>query len=199
MTNESMLRKVCIISNAIDVMNESGLQSISTKEIAKRSGISEGTLFKYFPRKYILLQAVLEHYSQYDDDVFNTAMTKAVKPKEALIFYIDFYAGYYENYPAITVITQSYDLLSSIPEIKDAIYTIYNKRCSFMKELIENILRTGEISEETDSELLAEIFYSTCRGVCLRWRMSGYAFSLREKLLEAVNLLLDAYVMEEKV
>jgi AcrR family transcriptional regulator len=90
MENESLFRKESIVLNTIDVINEFGIQSVSTKEIAKRMNVSEGTVFKYFSKKSDLLFAVLEHYSQYDDDIFTTIRSKNMDPKEAIIFYINF-------------------------------------------------------------------------------------------------------------
>lgn len=193
MLYETMFRKESITLNAIDVMNESGFHSVSTKEVAKRSGISEGTVFKYFPKKNNLIYAVLEHYSQYDDDIFNAARSREGSPREAIIFYIDSYMTYYENYPAITVITQSYDLLGSIPELEDKVKDIFTKRLGFMQKLIEEAQKVGEICKSVNSENLSEIFTSTCRGIILKWRMNSFGFPLREKTLSAVGMLLDAF------
>jgi len=199
MADEAMYRKESIVSNAIDVISESGLQAISTKEIAKRSGISEGTLFRHFPRKNILLQAVLEHYCQYDDDIFHTAMMKNVSPRDALLFYIEFYAAYYENYPEITVIMQSYDLINSIPEIREDIGKIFGRRQEFMRQLIEKVKESGEIKKEADSELLTDIFSSSLRGICLVWRMKSFGFPLKKRLMNTAYMLLDAFGTSEKV
>lgn len=199
MDNNAVLRKESILLNTIDVINEAGIHSVSTKEVAKRSGVSEGTVFKYFPKKNNLIYAVLEHYSQYDNDIFDTARKRGESPREAIIFYIDSYMTYYENYPAITVVTQSYDLLRSIPGLDDKVKSIFNNRLRFMRELIEDAQKAGVISKNANSEDLADILTATCRGICLKWRMNSFGFPLREKILDAVVMLLDAFGTERSI
>ena len=199
MDNNTVLRRESIILNTIDVINEFGIHSVSTKEIAKRLGISEGTIFRYFPKKNNLLNAVLEHYSQYDDDIFHTVREKKMPPEEAIVFYIDSYMAYYENYPAITAITQAYDMLKDIPELGDKVKSIFTNRSSFMKELIEEAQKTGVICKGVDIDNLTDIITSTYRGICLKWRMNNFDFPLREKTLNVVCMLLDAFSCRKKI
>lgn len=193
MDDKAMYRKESIVLNTIDVINEFGVHSVSTKEVAKRMGVSEGTIFKHFPKKNNLIHAVLEHYSQYDDDIFITSRTNKIHPKEAIIFYVDSYMTYYENYPAITAITQAFDVLRYIPELEDKAKSIFNSRLRFMKELVEEAQKRGVICKDADSDELADILTSTCRGICLKWRMNNFSFPLKEKTLNAVCMLLDAF------
>ena len=47
----SVPKRESIVLNAIDLIHEFGIHLVSTKEIAKRLGISESTVFKYFPKE----------------------------------------------------------------------------------------------------------------------------------------------------
>lgn len=199
MEESTTLRKENILLNAIDVINESGFQALSTKEVAKRSGVSEATIFKYYPRKKHLINAVLEHYSQYDSDIFHSALNREGYKREAIIFYIDSYAIYYENYPAITVVAQAYDLLRTIPGLESKVDEIVTGRRAVMKRLIERAQEAGELSKEADGERLAEILLSTFRGICLKWRMGGFRFSFRDECLKTANMLLDAFGPSSKI
>lgn len=53
-------REVDILQAAIDLFGEEGFQSVSTRKIAARAGVSEGTLFNYFSSKNELMRAILE-------------------------------------------------------------------------------------------------------------------------------------------
>lgn len=186
-------RKESIVFTAIDFIHEFGIQSVSTKEIAKRLGISESTIFKHFPKKNDLLMAVLDQFSLYDNDIFRTAISKKKDPREAITFFIDSYTGYYENYPAITALVQAYDVFRSIPELKEKAIGIVFHRLECMEKLVLAAQESGELRDDTDSALLAEMLISTCRGISLRWRMKEHGFSLREETLKAVRMLLDAF------
>ncbi|HWQ30945.1 MAG TPA: TetR/AcrR family transcriptional regulator [Negativicutes bacterium] len=199
MDDTMAFRKETILLNTIDVVNESGFQTLSTKEIAKRSGVSEATIFKYYPRKNHLINAVLEHYSQYDSDIFHAALNRGGSPREAIIFFIDSYATYYQNYPAITAVLEAYDTLRIIPGLKSKVEEIVTGRSAVMKRLIERAQEAGELGKEADSGRLAEVLISAFRGICLKWRMRGFVFSFRDECLCTATMLLDAFDSSGKI
>lgn len=186
-------RREKIILSAIDLINEFGILNISTKEIAKRLKISESTIFKQFPKKNDLVLTVLEQFSIYDNDIFTTATSPPRDPKEAILFYIDFYMTYYENYPAITALISAYEMLRGIPELESKAKEILIKRQGFMKQLIDAAQAAGLIRKNISSERLAGIFTATCKEICLRWRIMNFDFSLRQETANTMNLLLDAF------
>lgn len=50
-----------ILEAAIDVISEKGFHGAKTSEIAKRAGVAEGTIFRYFKIKKDLLRGILIH------------------------------------------------------------------------------------------------------------------------------------------
>ncbi len=51
-----------ILFNAAKLFAENGYEGVRTKEIAKASNISEVTLFKYFPKKEVLYNTLLDEF-----------------------------------------------------------------------------------------------------------------------------------------
>ena len=66
-------RRESIIISTIGVLNEVGLQNLSTKLIAKREDVSEGTLFRHFICSYA------EYYENYP------AITELVQAYDSLM------------------------------------------------------------------------------------------------------------------
>lgn len=190
--NNFLHRKESVILTAIEIIDELGIQGLSTREIAKRQGISEGTLFRHFKSKNEIVMAVLDYFSKYDADIFDSVKLKGLKSKEAIIFLIDSHVSYYENYPAITAVTQLYGVLSAEPDFADKIKSIFFGRKNFLRKIIEGGQRTGEIKSNIESDILAHIIDGTFRSICLTWRLNGRTFSLRDKMLSALTLLLEA-------
>lgn len=189
----SLHRRESIILTTIDLIDEVGIQAVSTREVANRQGISQGTVFQYFKKKNELLNAVLEQFAMYDNDIYDTTKLKNMEPKEAIQFYIDSYLSYYENYPAITAVTQAYDVLRNDPELGSKVRSIFTRRAEAMLELIVKAQQSGVMDSELDSSVLADIFLSTFNGICLKWRVNTLEFSLRERTLEAIHLLLNKF------
>lgn len=59
-TSKRVDRKAQIMAAAAEVFSELGFERASTRAIAKRAGVAEGTIFNYFPTKRDILVYVLE-------------------------------------------------------------------------------------------------------------------------------------------
>ncbi len=193
MSKSLLHRRESVILTAIEIIDELGIQGLSTREIAKRQGISEGTLFRHFATKNDIVLAVLDYFSKYDGDIFHSVRLKGLKPKEAITFFADSYVTYYENYPAITAMTQIYGVLSHEPDFVPKIHSILNGRKSFLKKVIEEGQKVGELKTDANSDILADIIIGTFTAICLSWRLDACNFSLREKTLSALDMLLAAF------
>lgn len=184
-------RKERIIITTIDIIDEIGILSLSTREIARRQGVSEATLFRHFKSKNDILIAVLDYFSQFDTDIYQSTILKKLKPIDAVIYYVTANTEYYENYPAITSIMQIFDVLKGEQGLTDKINEIKNRSTHYLKLLIEEAQLVGNLRVEIDSEILALMISGLCREICLTWRLSGKNFSLKEKTLIALKLLLE--------
>ena len=51
-----------IIATTREIIREKGYEGVLTPEVAQRCGISEATIFKYFPTKRELLRTVTEQW-----------------------------------------------------------------------------------------------------------------------------------------
>jgi Transcriptional regulator len=194
---ELIHRKDRFVITAIEILDELGIQGLSTREIARRQGVSEATLFRHFQNKNDLLVAVLDFFSQFDDDIIQSIKIKHFLPDEAIFYFVNSCTEYYENYPAITSILQSFDILNNVPELTEKVKSIFIKRADLLKQLVEEAKSIGEIPYDIDSENLACIISGFCREICLKWRLENYQFSLKEKTLSTLKMLLDALKKNE--
>lgn len=185
-------RREQIVSAAITLIDECGMQAVSTKEIARRLGISEGTIFNYFAKKDDLLEAALDQFSQYDDDLFLTAKMKNSSSIDAICYYINSYSIFYENYPAIIALYQAYDVLNFGDVLTQKIKNIYSRRKQFIKDMIQDGQSKLEIKNDINSDILACIITSSVIGVYLEWRIDNRKFSLHERVIETLNILINS-------
>lgn len=184
-------RKESIVLSAIEIINELGLQGLSTKELAKKQGITEGALYKHFNSKDEIITAVLDYYVHYDGLIRDSIEVKNLTPKQALIFTLKSYAEYYENYPAITSIENSYEFLRYDANASNKIKGIFKSRETFISSLIEKGINEGEFSDNTDKRRMAEIILGAFREITLKWRIDEYSFSLKDEVLEVLNIIFN--------
>lgn len=185
-------RKERLIITTIDLIDELGIQGLSTREIARREGVSEATLFRHFKNKNELLLAVLEYYTKFDADLLESARLKNLKPRDSMVYLVRSYAEYYESYPAITSVMQLLDVLRYEGALAEKIKSIKKVRMESFKQIIDNAQKTGEMRPGFDSESMALVINGMIREFCLKWRIEGHTFSLRDKILLTLGMILDA-------
>jgi AcrR family transcriptional regulator len=192
-------RREGIIISTIEALHEVGIQNLSTKEIAKREGVSEGTLFRHFKNKTDILLGVLDHFSQYDDDIIQSCISRNLDPIETIKNYMSTYAIYYQNYPEITAIIHSYNSLITDVELADKVKMIINKRSDFLYRLIEEAKRQRLIAKDIDSSILVDLISGGFRDTCLRWRIESFNFSLKERSATMIDMIMCAFVNKKHI
>ncbi|CUH95719.1 hypothetical protein P22_1797 [Propionispora sp. 2/2-37] len=176
-------RKDKIIVSAIDIVNELGLQGLSTKEIAVRQGIAESALYRHFKNKDEILVEALRYYAKFDPMINTTIRRSNFSLKESLLFFAKVHAEYYENYPAITAVTYYYTCFLNNPATAKVSRDIYDSRRHFFKELIEKARLSGEVGDAFTSAELTEVLYGYFTFTVIRWRLNHYNFPLKEQML----------------
>ena len=182
-------RRESMILTTIELIDQHGIHQVSTREIAKHQGITEGAIYRHFKSKNELLLEVLALFSKYDKDIFYTAAKKD-NGIEAIEFVFDSFSSYYENYPSMTAILMSLDIMRYDKELKGKVEGIVTDRLDFLQNIIQTGHRKGQISPTMNSEEVADILYGTFVGICSRWRLQGYSFSLHDKMMNAIQIIL---------
>lgn len=186
-------RREGIIISTIETLNEVGLQNLSTKLIAKREGVSEGTLFRHFSSKTEIMIAVIDHFSQFDNAIIETSKNRKLSPLETIRYFVCAYAEYYENYPSITVIVQAYDSLMCDPQLCDKVKAIIAKRSDFILKNIREAQENGTIKANINGELLEHLITGGITDICLKWRIEKFNFSIKDRTLAMLGIVLEAF------
>lgn len=183
-------RKERIIYTAIDVMNELGVQALSTKKIAQYEKISESTIFKHFENKNNILMAVLEFYGQYDHDLFESIKIKEIRGIEGVYYLLGALITYYENYPAVTAITQGIDEMRYIEHLAEKAESIVRERLMCLTDLVKEAQSLGEIDEDIQADIAADLLMGALQATIRRWRMEKFNFSLNERGRTAIDYVI---------
>ena len=185
-------RREYIVLTAVELLHENGAGHVSTKEIARRLGISEAMVFKIFPKKNDIMIAVLDHFARYDKDIMITASEKCENSYEAILFIANSLLTYYENYPAIISVYQIMVTAKGNPELEKRSEEICNNRLECYKQLILKAQRDGRMNETLDPELVADCLIFIFRGMCSKWRHMDCGFPLKDRTNKAIELYLSA-------
>lgn len=193
MLSSLLNRRETLILNAIEIVDIKGFSGLSTRELAKKEGVSEATIFKHFKSKNDLIMAILEYFSQYDKAIMRSIENNKLDPVDSIYSFIESFISYYENYHEITAIFNSYESLISNDDFKQKIKEIFFERNNFLNNLIKDAIEKNRVSLDIESEQLTDIIYGTLRGVIYRWRLLDYQFSIRSYFMEILKSILKVF------
>jgi AcrR family transcriptional regulator len=94
---KSELTKQRILDAAARILAQKGIAETRTAELAAEAGLSEGAIFRYFPTKRHLVEAVIRHFLNELHHELNQVLKEAegLPEKEALEMIIDFHFGFF--------------------------------------------------------------------------------------------------------
>lgn len=183
-------RKERIVISAIDIIDEMGLHELSLRELARRQGISDAALYRHYESKEAIILAVLDYYSRYDEHIAESVLNRGMPPGEGILFFVNSIVEAYESYPALTSIVYSLEVLTREDAAVSKVKDIFRFRSGFIIRLVEQGQEQGSITDKISCEDLADMILGVKRVVTLKWRMEKYGFSLKQRIISAVEALL---------
>ncbi|MFA6807464.1 MAG: TetR/AcrR family transcriptional regulator [Eubacteriales bacterium] len=180
-------RKDKILIDAIDILDKYGTHGLTTREIAKREGISEPAVYRQYTGKKDIIMNILDKYAEFDNYISDTIDKNGMSFKEGINFYVKSYAEYYENYPQICTVMFSYDLYKYEENTRDKMQKILSNRSEYLISYCDLAKKNEEISKDIETEDLVDLLQSVIWWYVFKWKTFDYQFTLKEKLLEVVN------------
>lgn len=184
-------RRDMIIFTAIEIIDELGVQGLSTKEIALRQEIAESALYRHFKSKDQIVTSIIEYFRCFDESIYRTVLEKKDNCEDKILAFINAYIEYYENYPAITSILHSFEILSHGPGNGDKVKQIFDSRLHNLAHIIETGQEEREISDKYTASELACIIQGFCNTVILQWRLENCSISLKEMIFPTLEKILS--------
>lgn len=104
-----------ILSHAAEIFHEVGVDSASMSAIARKSGMSLASLYRYFPNKAAIVKAIAEGHVSRMEAVLRERLATP-NPMDALDELIDLFYEFYRNEPAYSAIWSG---VQSMPELRE--------------------------------------------------------------------------------
>lgn len=175
-------RKEKIVISAIELLEEEGMNGLTTKNIAKRQQVTEPALYRQFEGKQDIINSIMEEFGSFDERIQETIGQSELWGKASLLFYTERYAELYENYSELSTILLSMDLYFYDNVTRARMTEILTNRKEFLTELISKCRQDLRIAEQVTDEELASIIQGVIVSNILEWRLGGKSYSLKEKL-----------------
>ncbi|EJR54709.1 hypothetical protein IIM_01649 [Bacillus cereus VD107] len=159
-TDKRNERQMRILEAAVDMFGEKGYAATSTNEIAKRAGVAEGTIFRYYKtKKDLLLAVVMPTLTKFAAPFFVQAFAKEIfktnyESYEGLLRVVinNRFEFAKKHFPMIKILIQEVPFQ---PELKSEIQQLVETELlSHFKKLIVKFQEDGEIIEIPPSSVV---------------------------------------------
>jgi len=169
---------------------ELGFQSATTREIARRAGVNEVTLFRHFRTRLDLVRAVISETLDAEVAFMESHHFDAEDLRAAISHYVEAYVRVVERREAVAriVIGEGHLLPKDIQERIISVVTL-------MKEQVANWLREGQrngvVRPEIEPMGAVEVLRDALHSAVLRWSTFGCRSCPRDVYLQT---LIDIFV-----
>lgn len=90
-----------ILEGTLEAIGRHGLRKLGMIDVATVSGVSRGTLYRYFPSRETLLEELFDYERQRFEVGVNEALASVPPGQARLDAHIDFILGYLRTHPAL--------------------------------------------------------------------------------------------------
>jgi len=181
-----------IINSAKKLFAEQGYQKTTIVDISKQAGLSEAALYEYFQGKEDLLLTipdlwVSELLKDLDEQLFGVRGAENKLRK-----FLWWYLRRIEQSPLDAKIVYLF-LKTNANFLNTEVYANVKKLYSYLIDIFEEGLKTGEMKSDLDSRIARDIFVGTLDHIITRWLLKDMSYSLFDNLDNTFNLIVSAF------
>lgn len=172
-------RRAVIVGVVVELAAEQNPNDITTAAIAKRMGLTQGALFRHFPTKDAILQAVMtwvaERLLSWVDKAAQAAESPIAALEAIFMTHIDFVAEH-PGVPRMMFGELQRAGETAPKRIVQALIRRYGER---LHKLIEEGKAQRELDAALDTEAAATLFIGTIQGLVMQSLLTGDVTNIR--------------------
>jgi AcrR family transcriptional regulator len=172
-------RRSATVETVIALAAEQNPNSITTTAIAKRMGVTQGALFRHFPSKDAILDAVMQWVAERLLSALDAAARQANSPLGALEAMFMANVEFVARHPGVPRMMFGELQHAGMTAPKRMAQTLIRQYGERLHALIERGKAAGEIPAMLDSGAAATMFIGTVQGLVMQSLIAGDIAGLR--------------------
>lgn len=190
-------RREVTVETVIDLAAEQNPTDITTGAIAKRMGVTQGALFRHFPSKDAILQAVMEWVSERLLTRIDKAISAAASPLDALEAAFTAHIEFISEHPGVPRMLFGELQRSEQSVAKRMARALIRRYGERLGRLVAEGKKRGELAATLDDKAAVILFIGTIQGLVMQSLIAGDikrlrasapgAFALYRRAIEAAR------------
>ncbi|NLF42836.1 MAG: TetR/AcrR family transcriptional regulator [Bacteroidales bacterium] len=182
-----------IISTALDLIREKGIQGLTIKNLSKRLGITEPAIYRHFENKIQILVALLDLLKANTSSIFNAELNSdepAVRKVERL------FENHFKSFagmPSLASVVFSEEIFRNEKQLIGKISEVIEFNNQALLTILKQGQQKNEIRDDIGAEHLVIFIMGSLRLFVKKWQFSNFSFNLEREggnLIESVKLLI---------
>lgn len=166
-------RRAATVEAVVELAAEQNPNEITTTAIAKHMGVTQGALFKHFPTKDAILQAVMEFVAKRLLTRVDKAAQAAASPVEAIEAIFMTHVEFVVENPGVPRMLFGELQHARLTAPKRMAQTLIRRYGERLQRLIEEGKAADELSESLDTGAAATLFIGTIQGLVMQSLLAG--------------------------
>ncbi len=154
----TQVRQEQIKKAVLDIIFEEGLNRLTTRNVARRVGLSEGAIFRHFSTKIAILQAIMADVERNLMGALRTVARGGTPAQERFLTFLCTHVGYLRGNRGITILLFSEAAHHGDSGLKASLRGILAEMKALVMGIVADGVREGSWSAEVVPEDAATIY-----------------------------------------
>ena len=174
-------RKALTVEAVVELAAEQNPSDITTAAIAKRMRLTQGALFRHFPSKDAIWQAVLEWVADRLIERTDKAAREATSPLGALEAMFKTHIDFIARHPGVPRMIFGELQRHDDTPAKRMVTTLINRYRDRLSVLMDKGKDEGELAKDLDTKAAATLFVGMIQGLVIQSLLAGNVARLKKE------------------
>jgi len=174
-------RKAEIIDATLRLADKHGPDRLTTETIADAVGLTQPGIFRHFPKKQDLWEAVAARIGSMMEARWKKAVNGDSPATDRIRVLIGAQLRLIQSTPAIPAILFSRELHTKNKGLRSAFFGLMSRLHKLIAGQVAQACAAGELREDIDPDDTAFLIIGLVQGLAMRWSISGRNFDLTEE------------------
>jgi AcrR family transcriptional regulator len=152
------VRQEQIKKTVLEIIAEEGLHNLSTRNLAKRIGFTEGAIFRHFSSKRDIIKGIMDDVANDLIGSLRSIVLSPVKTEEKLFKYLCMNVKYLKENRGITILLFSEATHLGDKELKDKLSQILSEQKQFIVKMVKDGMAEGVWDKNINPEDVAMLY-----------------------------------------
>lgn len=170
-----------IIEQALQLIEEQGIEKLTYRNLAKKLGITEPAFYRHFSNKTEIMLGILVYFDGIRTELFSKIRTSSKNSFVAIEAIFVKHLELFKKNPALAAILFPEIIQQNRSELGEKVLEMMNTGQEYIIEIIAEGMERGELRNDVDKQQIALMISGTLRLLVTRSRLEKSSEKLPEK------------------